>query len=268
MSTRIKGDINNGSYLYIDYTIGAPNVAGNYTEVTWTAGVHFGTYYFNIHDAVVTMSTTVSGATVSKTTTTGTYNSGWPISGAGPNMDHAFKSGTTRVNHNPAGAGNIKFVGSANWDTPSNFTSNFSITVALASIAKVPSAPAAPAISAVLPTSVIATWTPPAANGAAITGYDIGFATTSAAPVTISTGTSPQTITGLLPGTKYYFWVRAKNSVGTGTWSPSSNAMTLAGAHINVAGTWKLAIPYVNVAGTWKMAIPWVRDGGTWKETT
>lgn len=266
MSTRIKGDANNGSYLYIDY-VATPNSAGHYTDVAWTAGVHFGTYFFNIHNALVTMSTTVSGATVGLTTTTGTYNSGWPISGAHDNMDWPFKSGTTRVYHNSAGAGNIKFNGSANWDTPSSFTSNFATTVTLSNLAKAPSAPPAPTLSGALPTSIVVTWTPPNDNGSAITSYDVGLSSDSTAPVTILSSTSPATIGGLVPGTNYWFWVRAQNAIGIGPWSPSVSLMTIAGVHVRVSGVWKLAIPYVRVGGVWKLATPFVRVSGVWKGT-
>src|SRR5678815_3064135 len=97
--TRIKSGTNNGSYYYVDYTIKAYNIAGNYTDVTWTVGVHWGDYFFNIHDAKMTFADATSGATTSGTTSIGTYNSGWPISGAGTNRDHAIKSGSTRITH-------------------------------------------------------------------------------------------------------------------------------------------------------------------------
>ena len=269
MMPRLSGTSNNGSFLYVDYTLGTPNVPGNYTDVSWTVGVHWGTYYFNIHKASVRMSTTLGS--VSGTTGTGTYESGWPISGAGPNRDHAFKSGTTRVTHNAAGNGNIVFNGSAQWDTPDDFTSTLSKTVALTLIPKVPVAPAIPTISGILPTSAIVTWVAPANGGSAITDYDVGYSLTPTSPpvpTTVVSGTSPLTITGLIPGTKYYVWVRAKNAVGNGPYSSAAVFSTLAGAHVNVAGVWKFAVPYVNVGGVWKLAIPWVRDAGVWKETT
>jgi hypothetical protein len=360
MTTRLTGSSNNGSYLYVDYNI-STNTAGNYTLVSWTVGVHWGTYYFNIHDAIVNMSTTVSGATASLTVTTGTYNSGWPISGSGPNRDHPFKSGTTRIDHNPStGAGNIRFVGSAFWDTPSNFTSTISQTVTLPTFPRASPAPTKPVLSSVTSTSLFATftdgsggatidsrqlayhttssitgatiissdgstsitglspgttyyvwarthnaagyspwspvastttlrtptppsaptvtditqtsvtvaWTAPPNGGSPITGYDVGYGTDPMTPTTVVASSSPKAITGLTPGTRYYFWVRARNAVGNSAWSVTTSIVTLAAAYVKVGAVWKFAIPYVRTGGVWKVARPWARTGGVWKETT
>ena len=70
------------------------------------------------------------------------------------------------------------------------------------------------------------------------------------------------------PGKVYYFWGRARNSVGWGPWPPSPSAVVLiAGARVLVTGTWKRAVPYVKSDGVWKVAEPWVRDAGVWKRT-
>lgn len=265
---RIKGTVNNGSYLYAEYLIGAQDIPGNYTDVEWTVGVHWGTYYFNIHDAIVNMRNQYG--TVSGSVSTGTYNSGWPISGSGPNRDHVIKTGTTRVNHSDAtGLGNIVFSGSAEWDTPSNFTSSLSQIVALPKIPKPPGAPATPTLTSIQPTSVIVNWSAPSDNGgASIDSYTIGYGTSPTSPlILINSVTSPHTISGLVPGTRYYFWVKAHNSVNFGPYSPNVSNSTLAGARIRVSGVWKTAIPYVRVGGVWKQAIPWARSGGTWKQT-
>ena len=101
-----------------------------------------------------------------------------------------------------------------------------------------------------------------------MTGYDVGYGTSSTTPSDIVSATSPKTISGLNPSTKYYFFVRGKNSVGNGAWSAAATVNTLAAARINVAGVWKTAIPYVNVGGVWKIARPWSNVAGVWKETT
>lgn len=70
------------------------------------------------------------------------------------------------------------------------------------------------------------------------------------------------------PGKTYFFWGRARNSVGWGPWSATPSAVALiAGARVLVAGTWKRAVPYVKVDGTWKVAEPWVKNAGVWKRT-
>jgi hypothetical protein len=129
-----------------------------------------------------------------------------------------------------------------------------------------PSAPSAPLISGVTPTSANVSWSPPNNGGTAITGYQVGYGTSSTGPTTTVDASSPKTITGLIPGTKYYFWVRAKNSQGWSPWSNSSTNTTVAGARIKVGTVWKVAVPYVKVNGVWKVARPWVRVAGVWKE--
>ena len=75
-----------------------------------------------------------------------------------------------------------------------------------------------------------ATWTEPAANGAAISGYDVeygepGEAWTDAGHA--GTATSLR-IAGLAADTAYEVRVRAVNDAGDGAWSPAASARTLA----------------------------------------
>lgn len=131
---------------------------------------------------------------------------------------------------------------------------------------RTPFAPSAPSLSGVTPTSAIVSWTPPNNGGTGITGYQVGYGKSSTGPTTTVDAISPKTISGLIPGTKYYFWVRAKNSIGWGPWSNSSTNTTIAGARIKVGAVWAVAVPYVKVNGVWKVARPWVRVAGVWKE--
>lgn len=134
---------------------------------------------------------------------------------------------------------------------------------------KVPDAPTTPLLAAVRMTSVDVAFTANGNGGSAITGFEIGYSTSSSGdPTTRVAATSPATVTGLTPGTTYYFRARAKNSVGWGPWSGASSIRTIAGAYVKVGAQWKLAVPYVNVGGTWKLAEPWVRSVGVWKRTT
>lgn len=70
------------------------------------------------------------------------------------------------------------------------------------------------------------------------------------------------------PGETYYFWGRARNSVGWGSWSTGAKLILIAGARVLVAGTWKRAVPYVNVGGVWKVSEPWIKEAGIWKKTS
>lgn len=70
------------------------------------------------------------------------------------------------------------------------------------------------------------------------------------------------------PGGTYYFWGRARNSVGWGPWSASARVDLIAGARVLVGTEWKRAVPYVRDGGVWKVAEPWVKTAGVWKRTS
>jgi hypothetical protein len=132
-----------------------------------------------------------------------------------------------------------------------------------------PDAPSAPLLSSVRMRSVDVAFSAPENNGSSISGYQIGWDVNPSTPsATLSVASSPQVVTGLNPGTTYYFWVRAQNSVGWGAWSAPRSIRTIAGAYVKVGAETKLAIPYVKVGGVWKIAEPWVRSVGVWKRTT
>uniref|UniRef100_A0AAU7GYY6 Minor tail protein n=1 Tax=Streptomyces phage Scarif TaxID=3158858 RepID=A0AAU7GYY6_9CAUD len=139
---------------------------------------------------------------------------------------------------------------------------------ATAKTLKVPDAPTTPLLAAVRMTSVDVAFTANGNGGASISGYEIGYGTSPTTPSDTVAATSPKTVTGLTPGTTYYFRTRAKNSVGWSAWSAASSIRTIAGAYVKVGAEWKLAVPYVNVGGVWKLAEPWTRSVGVWKRTT
>lgn len=131
----------------------------------------------------------------------------------------------------------------------------------------VPDPPTRPNISQIMPTSVYVTFSDGDSNGSTITDRYIGYGTNSTTVQTTVPSDRSTTITGLKPGTQYYFWARTKNARGLSSWSPRATAKTLPGARVRYAGAWKQAIPYVKVAGVWRMAVPYVRSGGSWKNT-
>jgi len=116
-------------------------------------------------------------------------------------------------------------------------------------------------------TSADASFTVNVDGGTPILERQIGYGTNSTSPTTTVTSDGSTTITGLVPATTYYFWARARNSVGWSAWSPASSARTLAGARIKVGTVYKEAVPYVRSGGVWKVVRPWVRVTGVWKET-
>ena len=147
---------------------------------------------------------------------------------------------------------------------------------ATATTLKVPDAPSAPVMSDITQVSAIATFAANGDGGSPITAYQIGYAWVGYGsgeseppdePTTVISATPTKTVTGLTPGSTYFFWVRAQNVVGWSPWSVKSSARTIAGARVKTGSIVKEAIPYVNVDGVWKLARPWGRIAGVWKET-
>ena len=93
--------------------------------------------------------------------------------------------------------------------------------------AEAPDAPSAPTLTAGQ-TWLEASWTAPADNGSAITGYDVHYRETGGNWTDANhtgTGTTKR-IEGLTADTAYQVRVRASNAEGTGDWSPAASGRT------------------------------------------
>jgi hypothetical protein len=136
---------------------------------------------------------------------------------------------------------------------------------------RVPFAPDPPIISDITQTSIWVSFTGNGSGGTAVIEYRVFYNTqnneTGIQSVPYIGGT-PRIVEGLLPGTTYYVWSRARNAVGWSAYSEVRTMRTIAGAYVTVGALQKEAIPYVNVGGVWKLARPWGRVAGVWKETT
>lgn len=130
----------------------------------------------------------------------------------------------------------------------------------------IPGAPSAVTISSITPTTARVVFTDGVTNGAPIDSRQIGYGLNSNTPQTMVASDKDTIVSGLFPGTTYYFWARTHNFAGWSAWSPVRSATTTATAHLNVNGVWKTAVVYVKAAGTWHIAIPWARGSGVWKE--
>lgn len=100
--------------------------------------------------------------------------------------------------------------------------------------------------------------------------WEIGYGTNPATPeftIAYAGIQSTNAITGLIPGTTYYFWARGRNEVGWGVYSTRVSVKTTPVARVMIDGVWQEAIPYVKIGGVWEHALPWVKNAGTWKET-
>lgn len=86
-----------------------------------------------------------------------------------------------------------------------------------------PSAPATLTANPLPPRAIAVSWQAAAANGAAISDYEVEVTLNGAVAETRSAGTTPSiTLTELRPGENYQFRVRAVNSAGAGDWSGST----------------------------------------------
>lgn len=133
---------------------------------------------------------------------------------------------------------------------------------------KVPDPPSTVTLSQVTQVSAYGVFKDNWNGGATVTARQIAYNTTNTTTgATIISSDGSTTITGLTPGTKYYFWARAFNSVGWSGWSAVASTTTKAGAFVTYGGVPKPAIPWVKDAGVWKVAKVWGRNGDIWKET-
>ena len=114
--------------------------------------------------------------------------------------------------------------------------------------AEAPDAPSAPTLT-VGETWIEATWTAPADNDSAITGYDVHYRETGGnwTDANHSGTATTMRITGLTADTAYQVRVRASNAEGEGDWSPAASARTDAAAEAPDAP----AAPSLTVGETW-----------------
>lgn len=103
-------------------------------------------------------------------------------------------------------------------------------------------------------------------GGSAITGWEIQYAKNSAftdTPKTVaSNGLS--TITGLIPGTTYYFRARGKNGVGYGPYSSTISTKTKTALYVSDGTNWDPAEVYVSNGSAWVAVEIFISDGSVW----
>jgi hypothetical protein len=100
----------------------------------------------------------------------------------------------------------------------------FSVNI---SRAKVPNAPTTPVISQISATSVFATFSDGANNGAAINQRQLAYSTVPTGGQVYPDSDGSTLISGLTSGVTYYFWARTHNAIGWSPWSARSSATTL-----------------------------------------
>ncbi|MCE4024659.1 fibronectin type III domain-containing protein [Microbacterium sp. Au-Mic1] len=133
----------------------------------------------------------------------------------------------------------------------------------------VPATPGAPVASELGPTSMRLTWTIPGNGGSSIDqmllrrSTDPAFGTYTDFPQ--SAGATTAVVSGLTPGTKYYWRVYAHNARGYSASSAITNATTLSGFKHWNGTTWQPTILRAWDGTQWKVCQLKAWDGTTWK---
>lgn len=92
--------------------------------------------------------------------------------------------------------------------------------------ATVPQAPDPVILDTITSTSMRARFSGNGNGGAPILEWQLGYGTSGSTVQHYLTSTGTSTVTGLTPGTRYYFWARGRNSEGWGPWSARRDATT------------------------------------------
>lgn len=130
----------------------------------------------------------------------------------------------------------------------------------------VPPAPDPVTFTDTTPTSIHCKFTGNGNGGSKIIEWQLGYSTSpTGVQHSIRTG-GVSIVSGLKPGTVYYFWARGRNAKGWGPWSVRTSRKTDAGARVKLGTVWKDAIPMVKYNGQWRVAEAWVKSGGVWKK--
>lgn len=182
-------------------------------------------------------------------------------------------SGSKTVAHNADGYKDIANVASFNGGS----TIGAASTSGWLSLPRIPKPPGAPLISGtvggtplgvdqVTATSARVRFSGTTDGGSAITGWEIQYATDAAFTQNVKTWNSSgtSTITGLLPGTRYYFRARGFNGVGAGAYSATVSATTLTSLYVSDGTDWGTAQVLVSDGTSWVSVPLQYSDGTAW----
>lgn len=209
-----------GEGYYFEWTLSSQNESANTSTISWKCGWRF---VDNSCRGLRLGKAIVNGTTVYNDTDSGDGVHSF-VSGHNHRPKLQTASGTITISHTSDGT--KTFSASGNMTGWEGQLSSGSSSWALPTIPRLSSAPSAPTLSAITSTSVDVTFTD-GTGGAAIDSRQIGYGTDPSTPGTTVSSDGSDTITGLTPGTTYYFWARTHNVAGYSPWSGRSTAVTL-----------------------------------------
>lgn len=104
-------------------------------------------------------------------------------------------------------------------------------------------------------------------GGSTILEWQLEYSTTSnfaAGTVTAVTSSGTSTVTGLAPGTQYWFRARGRNAAGWGAYSDVATAKTLASVRVSDGTTWLAPQVLVSTGTAWVSPGALISQGGAW----
>jgi hypothetical protein len=176
-------------------------------------------------------------------------------------------SGTTGyMTHD--GNGNLNFTVAFTWNGVSVFgNASGSTTMSGDRLPQAPGAPGTPTFSALAPTSATVAYTAASRGHADIDAYSLHYSTDptfATETVLANTASLSQNVSGLTPGTTYYWRVNAHNGDGWGAFSASGSFTTLSGFYVWSGTDWRPTTVYTWDGTQWKVATVYTYKSGAW----
>jgi hypothetical protein len=144
-------------------------------------------------------------------------NSGWQSTN--------FSGGDWRLlgSVNVTASGNVTFHLAATGTSGLGGPTDHTVYISRSTVPPPPKLDSAVVISS---TAVRVTWSSTGDGNSPILEWQIGYGTHPSVTQQYVSGSSPKDVTGLTPGTIWYFWVRARNAVGWSGWSSRAAVTT------------------------------------------
>ncbi len=214
-----SGDAFGGESSYFTWQLVSQDQVANTSRIAWQIGWRFTVAHCR---GLRNGAATVGGFLVYWNVVSG---DGVHNFNAGHNHQPKLQTGSGEITltHEDDGTLDVEFVFTLTgwYGGGPNAVSNNTVTESLPTIARYPDAPSAPIIDEITDTTVRAFLSGGTAD-ATVDSWQIRYATNLAATTGVGYQTAAaglNTVTGLTPGTGYYFWARRHNPAGYGPWS-------------------------------------------------